>query len=102
MRCWQASCATVRVLPFATESYAKRVRETLQRTAFGTRIRTAEHEELIARRLDQVADLYRAAVTETHSPWERAYTGLLRARTLQKAGTQSEFLWRADSLRKSE
>lgn len=78
------------VLPWENELDAKRFRRSLEDTAFGIHIRRAEREELTERRLDQAAEHYRAAIMEARLPSERAYAGLLLARTTQKIGRQGE------------
>jgi hypothetical protein len=62
----------------------------LGETPFGARIRRGEQEELVGRRFDQAAKQYRAAFAESRLPGEKAYAGLLVARSEQKAGRQAE------------
>ena len=80
------------VLPFEDDAHAVQFRQSLQSTAFGARIRQAEHEELVTRNFAKAAEQCRAAITESRRPWERAYAGLLLARSQQKAGRQDEAL----------
>ncbi len=77
-------------LPYEDGAYARQFRKSLEETAFGSRIRRGEQEELVGRRFDQAAEQYRAAIAESRRPWEKAYAGLLVARSEQKAGRQAE------------
>lgn len=77
-------------LPYEDGAYARQFRKSLEGTAFGSRIRRGEQEELVGRRFDQAAEQYRAAIAESRFPWEKAYAGLLVARSEQKAGRQAE------------
>jgi signal transduction histidine kinase len=77
-------------LPYEDSAYARQFRKSLEQTAFGSRIRRGEQEELVVRRFDQAAEQYRAAIAESRLPWEKAYAGLLLARSDQKAARQAE------------
>ena len=78
------------ILPFADETQDGGARRTLQHSTFGARVGNAEREEVVAQRLDKAEEMYRRAITESAVPWERAYGGLLLARTLRKAGKAEE------------
>ena len=77
-------------LPYEDGAYARQFRKSLEETAFGARIRRGEQEELVGRRFDRAAEQYRAAIAESRLPWEKAYAGLLEARSEQKAVRQAE------------
>jgi signal transduction histidine kinase len=76
-------------LPWDANPHAN-ARHFLDQTAFGARIQSAEHAELVEHRLDQAMNEYRAALAGSKHPWETAYAGLLLARTLKKTGNQAE------------
>lgn len=77
-------------LPFDKDEPGMRFRRSLSDSAFGARIRRAEHEELIAHRFDQAAELFRAAAAGSIEPRARAYANLLLGRTLLKAGRKAD------------
>jgi signal transduction histidine kinase len=78
------------VLPWDKDVNADRFRQALSEPEFADRLALAERSEIIEKRYDQAANLYRDLLKSAHNPSHTVYSRFLLARVLLKSGRQSE------------